>query len=256
MTSSPWGGEDLTDASVVELAEVLNDELLSYELLDPKAWSMPQRGLCLDTLPGAVSTDPTSHHDIHTTTPQTTVPCPTQVPSDTFAPPSLQHHPLLHLRESLQESDRSTTPLEHTEQQEPPSPALNGKILRYHCRYPGCNHHYASTDGVRKHCRKQVSWSPLKTSCAPVPPVAPENVTACNSVLLPISQHREWLYSLGSGVKRFSYEVWFDPAGTTGRQSPDAYQLADITTDILDVREAKVQRGPGHVCVQDARAWW
>ena len=28
--------------------------------------------------------------------------------------------------------------------------------LRYQCRYPGCNHHYASTDGVRKHCRKKV----------------------------------------------------------------------------------------------------
>ncbi len=28
--------------------------------------------------------------------------------------------------------------------------------LRYRCRYPGCNRHYASTDGVRKHCRKKV----------------------------------------------------------------------------------------------------
>ena len=28
--------------------------------------------------------------------------------------------------------------------------------LRYRCRFPGCNHHYASTDGVRKHCRKKV----------------------------------------------------------------------------------------------------
>ena len=42
----------------------------------------------------------------------------------------------------------------------PPSTEDAGSMapswLRYRCRYPGCNRHYASTDGVRKHCRKKV----------------------------------------------------------------------------------------------------
>jgi len=47
--------------------------------------------------------------------------------------------------------------------------------LRYRCRFPGCDHHYASTDGVRKHCRKK---------------------------------HTEWLRNLGAGVSLFSYAEW------------------------------------------------
>ena len=42
--------------------------------------------------------------------------------------------------------------------------------LRYRCRYPGCNHPYASADGVRKHCRKKVRMHSRPTAPYAWPP--------------------------------------------------------------------------------------